>query len=145
MTLEALIWSGPVTSDAVYQLSGHFPVAPLLMRAFLTQDHVSAQKTLASYFEASGDVSMLISDLIEQFQLQFASNAISPAQMIAATKLLWNARSVNLSSRDLRLHTEALVTMLYGVFYVEPKTEKPILRETTSLSSLEEMAAVAEE
>lgn len=149
MVLDQVRHLGPATVDAVRQLRGHAPVGNKILGLFVTQDFKGGMDVGRSYFETSGDVGGLLEDLFEALQERFSSNAITSKQMIQATKLIWQARSLPPN----RLTVESLLTLLYGLFHVEKpvKTnDMPILGADTikssksSFTSLEELAALAE-
>jgi DNA polymerase-3 subunit gamma/tau len=157
MLLDQANRSGDLSVGTVRLLTGKSDVAPRLVKAIVTQAHSEAQSLVSEYFETSGDAEALITDLIEQIQIRYATNSISPRQMVAAVKFLWDARSIGSNaSRTSRIQMEAVVSLLYGVFYAEPAkktTPQPILvKEEVKPSipvhaemvpdSLEELAAL---
>ena len=152
MALDQARILGSVTVESVRSLRGHVPVASHILAALLLQDQSHAVTITRKYFEASGDTSVFLADLFDALQERFESNSITPKQMIQATRLIWQTRE-HLSVRDGRMLLEALVTLLYGVFYDEKtlKTSQvPILGTEVKSSksaptTLEELVALAEE
>lgn len=148
MALDQARVLGPVTVESVRSLRGHVPIASQILAALLLQDQPHAITIVRNYFEVSGDTSILLADLFEALQERFVSNSITPRQMIQATRLIWQARE----KQESRMVIEALVTLLYGVFYDEKtlQTSKMPILESDKKSSksapttLEELIALAE-
>lgn len=151
MVLDQARILGTVTVSQVRLLRGQHPVASQILAALILQDQNTATRVGREYFESSGDVSGFLVDLFDALQERFVNNVITPKQMIQSTRLIWQTRE-HLSLRDGRMMVEALITLLYGVFYDEKtsKTSKapPILRDEKSSKSapttLEELVALAE-
>ena len=151
MVLDQARLLGSITVDNIRLLRGQHPVASQILAALILQDQKTAAQIGRNYFESSGDVSGFLADLFDALQERFVNNVITPKQMIQSTRLIWQTRE-HLSVRDGRMMIEALITLLYGVFYDEQtlKTSKvPILgTEAKSIKSapttLEELVALAE-
>jgi DNA polymerase-3 subunit gamma/tau len=149
MVLDQARILGPVTVESVRSLRGYVPIASQILAAVLLQDQPHAITIARNYFEFSGDTSVLLSDLFEALQERFVNNVITPKQMIQSTRLIWQARE----RQESRMVVEALLTLLYGVFYDEKtlKTSQvPILGTEVKSSksaptTLEELVALAEE
>jgi DNA polymerase III gamma/tau subunit len=151
MVLDQTVLLGPVEISTVREVRGQHPVASQVLAALILQDQKQATQIGRAYFESSGDISSFLADLFDALQERFESNAITPKQMIQATKLIWQTRE-HLSVRDGRMMIEALITLLYGVFYDEKtlQTSKmPILQAEPKSSksapaNLKELVALAE-
>jgi DNA polymerase III subunit gamma/tau len=111
-------------------LTGRTDHAARIMQALIVGDHAAAKAQLEDFFTVSADLADLLTGLIADLQARFATNSISHQRMVSATKLLWDGRSIpHASTRIARTQVEALITLLYAVFYDgRPSTEQPIPR-----------------
>lgn len=81
----------------------------------LRGDLDTAHEKVTEYFRYSANISDFITGLLRDLHQRYAARQITPAQLFAATKVLWGARSINsTSTRNSRSQVEALVTVLFG-------------------------------
>jgi DNA polymerase-3 subunit gamma/tau len=117
-------------------LTGRSDLPAQIVAALVLHEHAHARALLDEYFTTTADLPALIAGMIADLQQRFANHALPHQRMIAATKLLWDARSIPTHpARLARTQTEALLTLLYAVFHDAPAQSKtppdpPILRVT---------------
>lgn len=156
MLLDQSISTNSLTVDSVRQLTGRSNIPELLLVSIIDQDFLKAREYLEHYFQSNSSPAELISGLIESLQRRFITGSINYNNFIPATKLLWDARSLSLSSRDTRLQIESMITLLYAVFHREKKpvvvqsilpVEEPSKADVVddTINNLEELMSLVEE
>jgi DNA polymerase-3 subunit gamma/tau len=120
-------------------LTGRTDHPARIVAALVASDHTEARTLLADFFTTSADAGDLIAGMVEDLQARFANHTLSHKRMVAATKLLWDARSIPASpARTARAQIESLVTLLYAVFREDkPPANPPILRVKSPKSAEE--------
>lgn len=137
---------GITSVESLRLLTGRSTLPSQILQAVIMQEHARSQSLLQDFFCQSADVSDLITSWILDLQKRFDAGGIQVRQFIAATKLLWDARTLSrVADRTTRSQIEALVTLLYAVFRVEerpknPSPPPPILSERKSPKSVESPA-----
>lgn len=107
-------------------LTGRTDLPAQIVAALTRADHRDAQRLLRDFFTTSADIGDLIAAMITDLQTRFAAHTLTHARMIAATRLLWDARSVTSApARVARTQVEALVTLLYAVLGQQPTPDPP--------------------
>ena len=129
MLLDQCRRVGVESLESLRTLTGRTDHPARIMQALIVHDHAAARALLEDFFTVSADLSDLLTGMIADLQSRFANNALSPRRMIAATKLLWDARTIpRAPGRAARTQVEALVTLLYAVFLDTASSEPPIHR-----------------
>lgn len=136
MLLDQASRVGARTLPALRDLTGTSDLPAQIVQALVVHEHATARTLLGDYLTSSADLPALIAGMINDLQQRFATHTLSHPRMIAATKLLWDARTIpNHPARHARSQVEALITLLYAVFHDAPAqakapTDPPILRVT---------------
>lgn len=142
--------TGVQSLDSLHALTGKTDIPSRIIASLINQNVTQAVSLVDEFFSTSSDVNHLVNGMMTEVQSRFAQFAIPTSRVIAATKLLWDARAIRATNlRSVKTHAEALVILLHGVFLEEskPQVARPILRVEESqksgrLLSGQELAAI---
>jgi DNA polymerase III subunit gamma/tau len=137
MLLDQARRVGAVTTAQLDVLLGRSTRPASLVTALVNGDHAGAREHLAGYFAESADTAALIGEVITDLQGRFVNHTLSHQRLVAATRLLWESRSIPASpARVARSQFEALATLLLAVLAEStPAAVRPIPRVEKSPKS----------
>lgn len=133
MLLDQSARTGVSSLEDFHTLTGKSDVPSRLAESILKCDVSSSLSHVRDYFSTSSDSEDLIQGLFREFQWRYSNNSLSVPQLVAATRLLWDARIQASNVQRSKTQIESLAVLLCGVF--QDFSSKPILRVEESPKS----------